>query len=74
MGSIGEVFLERGILELGIIGSVEFLQLLQIGRSTLGSAVQAPRGVGVSLCWLEHREHRSQALGAEAGRDFGTRL
>lgn len=73
MGSIGEVFIEGGILELGIIGSIEFLQLLQIGRSTLGSAV-APRGVGMSLCWLEHREHRSQALGAEAGRDFGTRL
>lgn len=36
---VGEVVTEDGTLELGIVGSVEFLQLLQIGGSTLGSAM-----------------------------------
>ena len=34
----------------------------------------APRRVGVSLGWLEHREHRSETLGAEAERVLGTSL
>lgn len=51
---------------------MEFLELMQTGKSAQGNAM-ARRGASVNLGWLARGEHRSGALGDEAEGSLGPR-